>query len=183
VGAKNIKSTMKHLKNFKEPLTESLDVSTKVNNDIKKTGFEIVSSHIHNAKQGIGVIKFKKVRDMNWDPKDFTKFDWVLNCGEPNCRYVGDTFTAKVKLDKVNESEEFEHTNEEGFEYDLLRKFDGSNPDFVNFRKHYTEVINEGLSENPKFWMSNDLAANIILDITEMIKNQGYKIVKDETFK
>ena len=84
-------------------------------------------------------------------------------------------------LKKFNENNEFEHNDDEGFEYELLRKFDSSNPDYVEFRKNYTKQIDESIELNDgSFYMSHDLASNIILDVTEMIKKLGYKIVKDD---
>jgi uncharacterized protein YeaO (DUF488 family) len=83
--------------------------------------------------------------------------------------------------DKIKKFEEveYEHTNENGeFDYDLMRKFDSSNPDYTEFRKHYTKEIQEMIERNGRFVMTHDLTANIILDVSELIKKAGYDIIK-----
>jgi len=83
------------------------------------------------------------------------------------------------KLECQPSPKEYEHNDDEGYEYTLLRQFDSSNPDYVKFRQHYTIEIREEIERNGKFVMTDGLASTIILDVTEMIKNLGYKIVKE----
>jgi hypothetical protein len=63
---------------------------------------------------------------------------------------------------------------------EILNKFDSSNKDYVSFRKNYTSEIKSIIDDNDgRFVMTHDLATNLILDVTEMIKKLGYKITKE----
>ena len=81
-------------------------------------------------------------------------------------------------MKEIKKFENFEHNDDEGYEYSLLREIDKSES-YIDFRKHYTEEIRNILSDNDgRFTMTNQLAGNIIMDITEMIKKLGYEIIK-----
>lgn len=87
----------------------------------------------------------------------------------------------KQKLNMKNEIkkfENFEHNDYEGLEYTLLREIDKSD-EYIKFRKHYTEEIKSFLTDNEgRFLMTHQLAGNIIMDVTELIKKLGYEIIK-----
>ena len=79
----------------------------------------------------------------------------------------------------IKKFEKFEHNDDEGLEYTLLREIDKSD-EYVKFRQHYTEEIRNFLAENDnRFAMTHQLAGNIIMDVTEIIKSLGYKIIKN----
>ena len=79
---------------------------------------------------------------------------------------------------KIKKFENFEHNDDEGLEYTLLREIDKSD-ECIKFRKHYTEEIKSFLTDNEgRFVMTHQLAGNIIMDVTELIKKLGYEIIK-----
>jgi len=79
---------------------------------------------------------------------------------------------------EINKFENFEHNDGEGFEYTLLREIDKSD-EYIKFRKHYTKEIKSFLIDNDgRFTMTHQLAGNIIMDVTEIIKKLGYEIIK-----
>lgn len=97
----------------------------------------------------------------------------------------GETGTTNALLSKIenrlNDPKKFEHNDDEGFEYTLLREIDKSDY-YLKFKKHYTEEIRKYLDDQDgKFVMTHQIAGNIILDITEMIKKLGYIIIKKTT--
>ena len=83
----------------------------------------------------------------------------------------------KVKKFKSFGDEEYEHNDDEGYEYTLLRDI-AKNDEYIKFRKHWTTEIRNFMQTNEKFTMTDQIASSIILDITEMIKSVGYEITK-----
>lgn len=72
----------------------------------------------------------------------------------------------------------FEYNDDDGLEYTLLREIDGSD-EYNTFRQHYTNEIRSFLIDNDgRFSMTHQITLNIITDVAEMIKQQGYNIVK-----
>ena len=79
---------------------------------------------------------------------------------------------------EIKKFENFEHNDDEGLEYTLLREIDKSD-EYIKFRKHYTKEIKSFLTDNEgRFVMTHQLAGNIIMDVTELIKKLGYEIIK-----
>ena len=72
----------------------------------------------------------------------------------------------------------FEHNDDEGLEYTLLREIEGSDG-YNKFRQHYTEEIRSFLADNNgRFVMSHQLTQGVITDVVEMCKKLGYNITK-----
>ena len=75
------------------------------------------------------------------------------------------------------EEEKYEHNDDEGYEYTLLRKI-GKSKEYAEFRKQWTETIRDNIANNGNFAMTDSIASPLLLDVTELIKKMGYKIVK-----
>lgn len=64
----------------------------------------------------------------------------------------------------AKEEEEYEHNDDEDYEYTLLRKIE-TLEDYKTFRRVHS--------------LTNQVASTLLLDVTELIKKAGYKMVKE----
>jgi hypothetical protein len=63
---------------------------------------------------------------------------------------------------------------------DILKTLNSynTNPEFINFREKYTKDISS-LIKDGVFVMSDELASDVILYVSQMIKNCGYNITRN----
>ncbi len=55
---------------------ESEDLPKSIIEDIKKTGYSVVGLHKHGK---VYILKLKNENVGIWDPKDFSRFSWVVD--------------------------------------------------------------------------------------------------------
>lgn len=88
---------------FNETMKSGGEIPNHILEDMKGTGYEIVSSHPHG---NLHIIKLKKVADMNFDPKDFSRFKWVADNNPVN--FNEDEFSVKAKFENGGDVDEME---------------------------------------------------------------------------
>jgi hypothetical protein len=86
---------MKYLKLFED--LDKIVIPDSIKKDIEQTGYKISSVRKHNKDY---ILRLELVRDLNWSPKDFDRFKWVIqNGGKFRSNDLKDkSFNIKVKL-------------------------------------------------------------------------------------
>ncbi len=83
---------MRHLVLF-ENFNTQIEIPTNIVDDINTAGYTIISFHPHHKYY---MIKIKKIADQNFDPKDFSRFDWVIDNHSSNNNKI--EFSIKAKF-------------------------------------------------------------------------------------
>lgn len=66
---------LRKIKTF-ENFNTQIEIPPSIVDDIEKSGYSVVSFHPHHKYY---MIKIRKVADQNFDPKDFSRFNWVVD--------------------------------------------------------------------------------------------------------
>ena len=82
---------MKYIKLFEN--FNGLELPEHIKKDIKGTGYSIEGLHKHGHYY---ILKLKRDIDMTYDPKDFSRFDWVVDNHSSNNNL--DEFKLKIKF-------------------------------------------------------------------------------------
>lgn len=79
---------------------EAIVLPDDIIKDIQGTGWTPVTVRKHMlAKAGqIYILALRKDRDMNWDPKDFSRFDWVYDNQPLNDNGTTGHYKLKIKF-------------------------------------------------------------------------------------
>ena len=73
---------------------ESIEkLPSNIIDDLKNTGYDVISIHPHGK---LHIMKLKKHIDVNFDPKDFSRFSWVVDNNHVN--FNNKEFSIKVKF-------------------------------------------------------------------------------------